>query len=141
MKLLRTVLLSVLPGSFACVAVASGDLPDCGETHLVEVASIAQLHPDLHAAFVRSLPNAPIADAGAPFNVTDVVDPALPNRRFAGAVANENCAAIALESGGRGYHVAILIFGRFNVGWVESSRAVAATPPQSIGSLRAYLGN
>jgi hypothetical protein len=50
-----------------------------------------------------------IADRDGKFNPTDVVDSALPMRRFALAGLSSNAALVAIEHGGRGYNVQILL--------------------------------
>jgi len=51
-----------------------------------------------------------IADAGDSFNVTDVVDTNLPNRRFTIAGISNTHLLVAIERGGRAHNFQILLF-------------------------------
>ncbi len=51
-----------------------------------------------------------IAERGARFNTTDVVQPGLPMRRFVIAGLAPDAAIVAYERGGRGYSVGIMLF-------------------------------
>jgi len=51
-----------------------------------------------------------IADVNGAYNSTDVVDTHLPMRRFAVAGVDGNSALVALEQGGRGWSVQVLLF-------------------------------
>ena len=51
-----------------------------------------------------------VADRGRPFNVIDVVDDALPMRRFLVAGRDDGTWLVALERGGRGYSVEVFLF-------------------------------
>jgi hypothetical protein len=51
-----------------------------------------------------------IADRGGCFNATDVVHDSCPMRRFVVAGTDGEAWLVALEQGGRGYHVQVLLF-------------------------------
>lgn len=51
-----------------------------------------------------------IADAGGRFNVTDVVDSALPMKRFVVAGISSKQLLVAIEHGGRGHYFEVLLF-------------------------------
>lgn len=51
-----------------------------------------------------------IADAGGKYNITDVIDPALPMRRFLVAGLEDNAALIGIDRGGRGWGVEVTLF-------------------------------
>lgn len=73
----------------------------CDSAQLVEIRSLAKLPSDIR----RLLPSTNsgldgIADRGARFNETDVIDRKLPMRRFTLAGVGATCALIAVEHGG-----------------------------------------
>jgi hypothetical protein len=51
-----------------------------------------------------------IADAGGRFNVTDVVDSALPMKRFTVAGISSKQVLVVIEQGGRGHYFEVLLF-------------------------------
>jgi hypothetical protein len=78
-----------------------------------------------------------IADRGDRFNVTDVVDPTLPMRRFTLAAVGTTCAIIAVEHGGRGHGFELTEFHLTDAGWHPTSRHTRFDEPKSIKDLRA----
>jgi hypothetical protein len=78
---------------------------------LREVRSLAQLPPPVHLSLGVAEPGLKgVADRGQPFNATDVVDTRLPRRRFIVAGYDDETWLVAIEHGGRGYHVEVFLF-------------------------------
>jgi hypothetical protein len=85
---------------------------------LTEVRSILALPAPVRTLLARNEFNgAPeeIADAGRKFNPTDYGGG--PHRRFGIAGLNADCAMVAVEQGGIGYHVRLFVFRRDNDQW------------------------
>ncbi len=80
-------------------------------SEFVEVGSLALLPPAIQDSIGAKRAGADgIAERGARFNTTDVVEPGLPMRRFVIAGLAPDAALVAYERGGRGYSVGILLF-------------------------------
>ena len=78
---------------------------------LQEVRSLGQVPVVLQAALGAGQPGpGGLADRGQPFNRTDVVDQQLPMRRFLVAGHDGPTWLVAVERGGRGYSVEVLLF-------------------------------
>jgi hypothetical protein len=78
---------------------------------LQEVRSLGQVPVVLQAALGAGQPGlGGVADRGQPFNHTDVVDQQLPMRRFLVAGHDGRTWLVAVEHGGRGYSVEVLLF-------------------------------
>jgi hypothetical protein len=52
----------------------------------------------------------PVADKGQPFNATDVVRSGLASNRLIAACQTREFVAVAIERGGRGYHIEVFHF-------------------------------
>lgn len=77
----------------------------------VEVGSLASLPAAIQDSLgARRAGAEGIAERGARFNTTEVVEPGLPMRRFVIAGLAPDAALVAYERGGRGYSVGILLF-------------------------------
>jgi hypothetical protein len=77
----------------------------------VEVGSLASLPAPIQDSLgVGREGAAGIADRGARFNTTDVIQPGLPMRRFVIAGVASDAALVAYERGGRGYSVGVSLF-------------------------------
>ncbi|WP_139381538.1 hypothetical protein [Pseudoxanthomonas indica] len=63
----------------------------------------------------------PIAEEGARFNATDVVSGDLASNRFLTACRSSDLVAVALERGGRGYHIEVFQFreGQLATRWTQ----------------------
>lgn len=72
----------------------------CGEQSLTEVRKVKVLPQALHAAIRSSPSGQEIADAGEPFNSSDIPQLELPQRRLAVAGVGETCAVVVIEHGG-----------------------------------------
>ena len=81
-----------------------------------------------------------IADRGGRFNSTDVVDPALPMRRFVLGGASACCVLVAYEQGGRGYSVQVRAFVHGNSGWTQVRQWTLWTPPATLQELVKRIG-
>jgi hypothetical protein len=80
-----------------------------------EVTSLTDLPPAIRSQLEREPGSEGIADRGGCFNPTDVVSETeahttCPTRRFVVAGRGEGRWLVALEKGGRGYHVEVLLF-------------------------------
>lgn len=79
---------------------------DWNKLHFTEVRTLAALPaPARQALSADGSGTTGIAEKGARYNSTDVLNPALPRRRFLVAGVDGDNALIALEIGGRGRHV------------------------------------
>ena len=77
----------------------------------VEVGSLASLPAVIQDSLGAQRAGAEgIADRGARFNTTDVIEPGLPMRRFVVAGLAPDAALVAYERGGRGYSVRVLLY-------------------------------
>lgn len=105
MFFLLAALLQAAPSS-ALIAERQGlpapPLPDCAIPGAGKpVARLADLPPAFQAELERGFRSARgLAEAGAPYNATDVVDPRLPSRRFVGAVRFGTFWIVWYEHGG-----------------------------------------
>ena len=81
-----------------------------------------------------------IADRNEKFNVTDVIDPTLPMRRFAVAGLSSKSAIVAVERGGRGYNVQILLIPLKSAGEEISETWVLFKKPTTLRALLDELG-
>ena len=81
-----------------------------------------------------------IADRGGRFNSTDVVDPALPMRRFVLGGISACCVLVAYEQGGRGYSVQVRAFVQGNLGWTQVRQWTLWKPPATLEELVKRIG-
>ena len=87
------------------------------------VSQTAKLPSDVGEAVARQLgqPQLQMADAGMPFNSTDVMDPSRPRRRLVLAALGPRFAVIHFEQGGIGVSRRVILFERtsngMNVRW------------------------
>ncbi len=76
-----------------------------------EITSLKALPASIQGALGASRPGLEgVADAGASFNVTDVVDAKLPMRRFVLAGLSKTHALVAVEHGGRAHNVRVVLY-------------------------------
>lgn len=104
-------LLTVPPGGSEGGAAPRPEDGQWGDRAFQEVRAVADLPPAVQAGLgVRRPGLLGVADPGQPFNVTDVVDNKLPMRRLLAAGRDGDTWLVALEQGGRGYHVQVFLF-------------------------------
>jgi hypothetical protein len=72
-----------------------------------EVATLSDVPPAIRSQLGG---RSGIADRGECFNATDVVSSPCPTSRFLAAGQDQDAWLVALERGGRGYHVDVLLF-------------------------------
>ena len=111
----------------------------CEAGHFTEAKSLAELPQavgELLGSTLRGLEG--IAERGARFNRTDVVNPELPMRRLSVAAVNQGCVVAAVERGGRGYSVEVWAFEHSERGWRGAQRSSLGTPPGSMQELIAH---
>jgi hypothetical protein len=115
-------------------AMAAGGV--CTGRTLTEVKAVAGIPPDVYALLGGSGTGLDgIADRGGKFNSTDVVDKALPMRRFVLAGSSSNCVAVALEHGGRGHSIELWVFSRNEGTWLGERQGRFKVPPRSLKEL------
>jgi hypothetical protein len=103
-------LFAILAFSSACEPKATTSVAWNGR-EFVEVGSLALLPAAIQDELGAQRAGAEgIAERGARFNTTDVVEPGLPMRRFVVAGVAPDAALVAYERGGRGYSVGILLY-------------------------------
>jgi hypothetical protein len=106
------------------------------EGQLVEVRSIEALPSGVRGALGASQSGLDgIADRGQSFNKTDVVDSTLPMRRFSIGGVSEDCVLVAIERGGRGYWIEVLVFERTSDAWKAKGLASLESPPGTLSEL------
>lgn len=126
------VLLAALVAMAACGRSRKAAVVQWQGHALSEVGSLADLPVEMQSTLGARRPGLEgIADRGKPFNRTDVVDGHLPMRRFLTAGRDGDTWLVALERGGRAYHVEVLLFseGASRREWVLSDR------PQTLGEV------
>jgi hypothetical protein len=115
-------------------AMAAGGV--CNGQTLTEVKAISGIPADVYALLGGSGTGLDgIADRGGKFNATNVVDKALPMRRFVLAGSSSDCVAIALEHGGRGRSIDLWVFSRNAGTWLGERRGRFKAPPKSLKEL------
>lgn len=107
-----------------------------GRGSLVEVRTLDGLPREVNALLGRgrSGPDG-IADAGEPFNETDVVDSLLPARRFIVGGSSLSSILVAYEQGGRGYSVHAIGFVLERSGWSHVGQCTLSRNPYSLRGL------
>ena len=102
----------------------------------VEVGSLASLPAAIQDSLGAQRTGAEgIADRGARFNTTDVIQPGLPMRRFVVAGLAPDAAIVAYERGGRGYSVRVLLY-QWSGSHVQRVRAwTTYDPPDGLAGL------
>jgi len=108
----------------------------CVGESLVEVRSLVALPPGVR----RLLPSettglAGIADAGADFNLTDVVDRQLSMKRFTLAAVGKTCALVGIEIGGYSHHYQIEEYRLVGAEWQLNGRDDVGGRPRSVDDL------
>jgi hypothetical protein len=76
-----------------------------------------------------------IADAGADFNLTDVVDRQLPMKRFTLAAVGKTCALVGIEIGGYSHHYQIEEYRLVGAEWQRNGRDDVGGRPRSVDDL------
>jgi hypothetical protein len=112
------MLLLLLPSLLLVAGNSSavGGFDDVFRGSFRSIASIRDLEAAVKAE-IRLRVSEPIADAGAPFQATDVVADGLPRRRFVVAgvsTATPKYWIVCYEHGGRGHHFHVALFAVAN---------------------------
>ena len=109
MRVVRTVVLLLVMGS-----AQAGEQPSCKPVEQWQEVP-ASIREDLETLI------GPIAEKGAHFNATDVVSGDLASNRFLTACRSNALVAVALERGGRGYHIEVFQFraGKLANRWTQ----------------------
>jgi hypothetical protein len=76
-----------------------------------------------------------IADRGERFNASDVTGSGLPQRRFALGAVSGDTAVVAVEQGGRGYHVQTMEFRQVGETWEPVRCTMGVAPPRRSAEL------
>ena len=87
----------------ACLCSLHGNMQAaamCGGQPLAEVRKVNAIPPALLTAMRFSPSGRDIADAGEPFNSSDIPQFQLPQRRLAVAGVGKTCAVVVIEQGG-----------------------------------------
>lgn len=107
---------------------------------LVEVRTLKGLPGDLVGLLGGETSGpAGIADAGEPFNRTDVEARRLPMRRFIVAGSNLRFVLVAYEQGGRGYSIRARGYALENTGWKQVEEWTLAESPSTLRALTSTL--
>lgn len=121
-------------GSFALVeAGARADQADGDRirSEWTEAQSLRELPAGIQALLGVGLgEEGGIADRGDRFNSSDVSGSGLPQRRFALGAVNGDTAVVAVEQGGRGYHVQMVEFRQVGATWEPVRCAMGGEPPR-----------
>lgn len=124
-KFSRTVVVIAF-GMLSAAAIAR-EAPCAGFLYS-DVASLSALPVGLQSTLADGSPRGKIADAGEPYNSTDLLTPHYADQRFRSGKLGQDCALISVERGG-GYRTRMEIaFIRNGNNWTEISRTV--TPSQ-----------
>lgn len=73
-----------------------------------------------------------IADSGKPFNMTDVVDPRLPMRRFLRGGSSLHFVLVEYELGGRGHSIHVVAFESQRSGWAQVGHWTLTKDPMTL---------
>jgi len=120
--------------------VLASEQPSCAGKALSEVRTLKALPDEVNSLLGKAHAGlSGIADRDGRFNRTDVVDERLPMRRFVIAGLNSSCVLVALERGGRGYSVELVVFEYAGGKWQISQRRNIPRIPHSLQELVAYL--
>jgi len=109
----------------------------CTGVPLDEARSIRDLPEVVKSLLERSRTGsgvAEIVDQGGEFNKIDFGGG--PFRRFSIAGVSQNCVAVAIEQGGRGYHIQVFVFERYLEKWQGGLVRSISVVPQSLDQLR-----
>jgi len=112
MKKRRILLLIAALMAAACASEPTMSSVEWQGRVLREVRSLGELPAPVRLGLGVGEPGLNgVADRGKPFNATDVVDDeSLPMRRFLVAGYDGDAWLVAIEHGGRGYHVEVSLF-------------------------------
>jgi hypothetical protein len=108
-----TLVLSIIPA----VTIAGNS---CEQRTCREIRTLKEL-PNEVLSFVLNHPHGLLADRGGAFNITDLIDPSLPMRRFVVAGMMRDRLAVEIERGGRSHYFQTLHFQRVDNLWVYVS--------------------
>ena len=126
-----SLVLSMCTGALSANAKCLLDDP-----RLTEVRTIRALPIEVQAALgAAEVGLWGIAERDADFNRTDDVDANLPMRRFSVAGTSESCAVVAIERGGRGYWIEVLMFERADKEWKKHSLPSQRAAPRWLRDL------
>jgi hypothetical protein len=102
----------------------------------IEVGTLAALPAAIQDSLGAQRPGAEgIADRGARFNTTDVIEPGLPMRRFVVGGVAPDAAIVAYERGGRGYSVRVLLYDWSGPGVRRVRAWTTYDPPDGLAAL------
>jgi len=102
----------------------------------VEVGTLAALPAAIQDSLGAQRTGAEgIADRGARFNTTDVIEPGLPMRRFVVGGVAADAAIVAYERGGRGYSVRVLLYDWSGPGVRRVRAWTTYDPPDGLAAL------
>jgi hypothetical protein len=102
----------------------------------VEVGTLAALPAAIQDSLGAQRTGAEgIADRGARFNTTDVIEPGLPMRRFVVGGVAPDAAIVAYERGGRGYSVRVLLYDWSGPGVRRVRAWTTYDPPDGLAAL------
>jgi hypothetical protein len=121
---------------FASIVVAAGIGIGCCTSAgagdgWVEAQSLRELPAGIQALLGVGLgEEGGIADRGDRFNLSDVIGNGLPQRRFALGAVNGDSVVVAVEQGGRGYHVQTMEFKLMGAAWEPVRCTVGIEAPR-----------
>ncbi len=107
----------------------------CGGQPLAEVRKVNALSPALLTAMRFSPSGREIADAGEPFNSSDVPQFQLPQRRLAVAGVGKTCAVVVIEQGGVVHLTELLGLRLHGDVWLVERRSRLDALPSSLREL------
>ena len=108
----------------------------CGGAPMVEGRTVSALPADLAVA-IGAGPGQWIADAGQPFNSSDIPSSEAPQRRLIVAGVGKNCAAIVIEQGGIVHLVRLLRLRRYGGVWLLERANLLKDLPTSLPDVEA----
>ena len=116
MALLRRIVIAILvTATTGAVSASTASQDDAAQVFLTArytfVTSVRRIPPSVMTELlVRMKYDARLADPGASFNSTDVIDPSYPMRRLILAGIDARSWFVSYEHGGRGYHRHLVVF-------------------------------
>jgi len=120
--------------------VIASEQPSCSGKSLSEVRTLTALPNEVNSLLGQARAGMDgIADRGAKFNVTDVVDERFPMSRFVIAGINASCVLVAIERGGRAYRIELIVFDHGNGKWQLANSINIYRIPQSLQEMLTYL--
>lgn len=109
---------------------------DRGTADWTEAQSLRELPAGIQALLGVGLgEEGGIADRGDRFNIGDATGSGLPQRRFALGAVNGDTVVVAVEQGGRGYHVQTMEFRQTGATWEPVRCTVGVAAPRRSAEL------